>query len=69
MHPIVENNISELSNQACLIRHTIDVEDRDWLTECASGDFVYVHPVDVNEGTSRSTVHKGLGAALDSSVR
>jgi len=66
---VAENVIGELSNHAGLIQCTIDVEDRDWPTECASGDFVCVHPVNVNEGTSRSTVHKGLGAVLDSGVR
>ena len=66
---IAENDIGELSNHASLVWHIIDVEDRDWPTECVSGDFVCAHPVDVNEGTGRSAVHKGLGAALNSGVR
>ena len=58
MHLVVENDVGELSNHASLIWHTVDIEDRDQPTKCASGDFVCAHPVNVNEGTGHSTVVK-----------
>jgi hypothetical protein len=65
---IAQDHIWNLDNYTCLIRCTINIIDWDQNSEGASGDIIWLHPFNIDETASCTTVDEGLCASPDCCV-
>ena len=62
---VSKDDFGDFTDHSCLVRYTIDVEDRDRLDELSRRDFVLLNVVLVDEETGRAAIDKRGGAMLD----